>query len=254
VIGTTLDTLAPGPATHWDNANVFRVQLASGALSSQSDASVLNGANVAAIRNADEWEVFQFANAELVGEKTYRLSRLLRGQLGTESTMAGAVAAGAPFVLVDQALVPVARGVNFLGRSFDYRVGRTTDDVGSANMTSFDASAGTVALLPWSPAHVRGERVGQGVRISWIRRARCDGDSWDAIEVPLDEPAEKYRVEILGDGAVRRVIDTTDREVLYRNADEIADFGAPQNPITVRVAQLSAVVGAGRARIAMLQL
>ncbi len=255
VVGTTLDHVAPGPATHWDKANAFRVQLASGALTSQPDGSVLNGANVVAIRNAaDQWEVLQFANAELVGERTYRLSRLLRGQLGTEWALTGAVAAGAPFVLLDHAPVPIARGVNFLGRSFSYRVGRAIDDVGSAAMTSFDASVGPAALLPWSPAHLRAERVDQGVRLSWIRRARRGGDSWDALEVPLEEPEERYRVAILDDGTVRRVFDTNEPEALYQSADEIVDFGAPQTSLSVRVAQVSAVVGAGVARTAILQL
>jgi hypothetical protein len=72
--------------------------------------------------------------------------------------------------------------------------------------------------------------------------------------VPLDEPAEKYRVEILDDGAVRRAIDTTEQAALYLSADEIADFGAPQSLLSVRVAQVSSVVGAGRARTATLAL
>ena len=65
---------------------------------------------------------------------------------------------------------------------------------------------------------------------------------------------ERYRVEILDDGTVRRVIDTNEPEAIYQNADEIVDFGAPQTSLSVRVAQVSAVVGAGVARAAILQL
>jgi hypothetical protein len=255
IVGATLDDLAPGPANRWDNANSFRVKLASGALVAHPDIAVLNGANAAAIRTAGaNWEVIQFAAAELVDERTYLLSRLLRGQHGSEWTLTGAIPAGAPFVLLDRSLVPVARSVDFLGRTFSYRVGRASEDIGSANMTSLAATVGSAALLPWSPAHLRGERNGEGVRISWVRRARRGGDSWEAVEVPLEESVEAYRVEIIDAGDAIRVIESDEPEALYASADEIADFGAPQSSLTVRVAQLSAVVGPGRVREATFSL
>src|SRR5690606_26053751 len=136
LIGELLDDLPPGPAHRWDRANSFRVRLASGALASAAESAVLNSANAAAVRTAGgDWEVIQFAQAELVGEHTYLLSQLLRGQLGSEWTMSGTIAAGAPFVRLDAALVALARGVDFLGRDFSYRVGRAADDVGSINMS-----------------------------------------------------------------------------------------------------------------------
>jgi hypothetical protein len=101
---------------------------------------------------------------------------------------------------------------------------------------------------------VRGERIGEGVRISWVRRARRSGDSWDALEVPLNESVEAYRVEVLDNGATVRTIETTAPEALYTSVDELADFGAPQASLSVRVAQLSAVIGAGRARMVVLRL
>jgi hypothetical protein len=87
-----------------------------------------------------------------------------------------------------------------------------------------------------------------------VRRARRGGDSWDALEVPLDESVEAYRVEILDADDAIRVIESDEPEALYASADEIADFGAPQSSLTVRVAQLSAVVGPGRVREATLSL
>jgi hypothetical protein len=101
---------------------------------------------------------------------------------------------------------------------------------------------------------LRGTRIGEGVRISWVRRARRGGDSWEALEVPLDESVEAFRVEILDAGDAIRVIESDEPEALYASADEIADFGAPQSSLTVRVAQLSAVVGPGRVREATFSL
>ena len=77
---------------------------------------VLNGANAAAVQRPDgAWEVLQFANAELVGERTYELSRLLRGQMGSEWAMdeplAGgrAVRAARPACRADRARARIAR-------------------------------------------------------------------------------------------------------------------------------------------------
>jgi hypothetical protein len=163
-------------------------------------------------------------------------------------------AAGAAFVLLDNALVPVARGVDFLGRTFSYRVGRASEDVGSPNMTALDATVGPAALMPWSPAHVRARRTAEGVEISWIRRTRRGGDSWEALEVPLNEAVEAYRVQILDGETVVRNFEADAPHALYANADEIADFGSAQTSLSVRVAQRSALVGAGYARAATMQV
>jgi len=57
------------------------VQLAYGTLESLPDSRILNGASGALIGD----EVVQFATAELIGASLYRLSRLLRGRLGTDA-------------------------------------------------------------------------------------------------------------------------------------------------------------------------
>jgi hypothetical protein len=254
-IGVTLDPLGAGPAGRWDRANSFRVKLASGALASMSDIRVLGGANAAAIRNGDgAWEVIQFARAELTGENTYLLSQLLRGQQGSESVMPEVHESGAQFVLLDEALVPLARGVSELGASFRYRVGPATQDIGSAAMTALEATIGATALLPWAPAHLQAQRTEAGVLFSWIRRTRIGGDGWDAAEVPLSEESERYRVEIRDGDTLVRAIEATAPFALYPAAEEIADFGAPQTSFLAGVAQRSATAGPGRARHAVLSI
>jgi hypothetical protein len=255
IVGQTLDDLPAGPTSRWDQANTVHVQLANGALSSVDDLKLFGGANVAALRRADgAWEIVQFGTAELVAADTYQLSRLLRGQLGTEWAMGDPLPAGASFVLLDASLVAVARGTDLLGRSFDYRVGAATLDIGNANMTNLSASIGPVALMPWSPVHLHGARTEDGVLLSWIRRTRKGGDSWDTVDVPLGEDREAYRVEILSGASVVRTLESTAPQVLYESADEFADFGAAQTALTIRVAQLSSLVGPGHARSATLTL
>ncbi len=245
VMGVTLDPLPSGPLARWDRAHMFRVRLSGGMLSSASEARVLGGANAAALRNPEgAWEIIQFANAELIDAATYRLSRLLRGQAGSEAAMVDPLPPGAAFVLLNAAVTPLARGLDALERPAELRViaaSRGYDDPASVSLS---LAPSATALRPLAPAQLRARRIAGGVLLSWIRRTRIDGDGW-GVEVPLGEESEAYRLEILSGAAVLRSMTLTVSQMLYASADELADFGAPQTVLHLRVAQLSATVGAG---------
>jgi hypothetical protein len=142
--------------------------------------------------------------------------------------------------------VPIAQGLDALARPMQLRVvasGRNHDDPMAVALT---VTPGDTALKPLSPVHVAAIRAGDGVHISWIRRTRIDGDGW-GIEVPLGEESEAYALDILSGGSVVRSIACASPQALYAAADELADFGAAQISLHVRVAQISATVGAGHA-------
>jgi hypothetical protein len=246
-IGETLDDLPAGPTARWDRASSVRVKLYGGALASIGDARVLEGGNAAAVRNAGgAWEIFQFANAELVDGQTYMLSRLLRGQAGSEVAMASPLPAGAPFVVLGAHMVPIAAGLDALARPMQLRIvasGRNHDDPTAVALT---VTPGDTALKPLAPVHVAARRAGDGVHISWIRRTRIDGDGW-GVEVPLGEEVEAYALDFLSGGSVVRSIACASPQALYAAADELADFGAVQTSLHIRVTQLSSTVGAGHA-------
>jgi hypothetical protein len=253
VIGETLGDLAAGPTSRWDLAGRLRVKLAGGALTSVSDIALLAGANAAAVQHDNgAWEILQFASAELVAEKTYELSRLLRGQAGSEWAMNVTLPAGAPFVLLDAHVVPLARGLDRLGRTMQLRVVAASRDHGDVSALALTATPQPVALQPLSPVHLKAERRAEGILLRWIRRTRLDGDSWDARDVPLFEASEAYEVDILDGETVLRTLNALAPTLLYSNAQETADFGAPQTQLTFRVAQLSATVGRGIAAKATL--
>jgi hypothetical protein len=245
IIGETLDPLPRGPTGRWDRTNRVRVRLYGGALASFPDAMVLDGRNPAALQRPDgAWEVLQFANAMLVGEQTFELSRWLRGQAGTEWALGDPLPAGAPFVLLDQHVVPIARGLDMLGRPTPLRVVAADRDHGDPTAVALEMTAGPTALMPLAPVHVTARRDAAGINIKWIRRTRRDGDSW-ASEVPLAEDREAYEVDVLSGSSVVRTIAATQPGALYAASTEIADFGAPQATLSVRVVQLSATVGRG---------
>ncbi len=253
IVGETLDDLPPGPTSRFDHVHSVQVQLLGGTLASVSDADLFSGANAAAVQRPDgAWEVIQFAAAALVGDRTYELSQLIRGQAGSEWAMADPLPAGAPFVLLDEHVVPIARGLDALGRDMQLRVVAANLDHGDPAAVSLAVTPASTALCPLSPVHLRAQRTIDGVVFSWIRRTRRDGDSWDAIEVPLGEEREAYELDVLDGATVKRTLSAVSASVLYAAADEIADFGAAQTALCVRVAQLSATVGRGIAAAAAL--
>ncbi|MBI2713665.1 MAG: glycoside hydrolase/phage tail family protein [Rhizobiales bacterium] len=244
IVGETLDDIPAGPTARWHNAS-FRVQLYGGALASVPDSAVFAGANAAAAQRADgAWEVIQFANAELTGDRTYTLSRLLRGQAGSEWGMGAPLPAGSPFVLLDEHVVPIASGLDALERTLQLRVVAADRDHGDPTALALEATPQTTALRPLTPVYVKAARGAGGVTFTWIRRARFDADSWVG-EIPLGEDSEQYALDILSGTTVVRTLAATAPLVLYAAADEIADFGAPQTTLSVRVTQISATVGAG---------
>jgi hypothetical protein len=246
IVGETLDALPAGPTGRFDNAHTVRVLLYGGVLASATDNLLFGGANVAAVQRADSaWEILQFGNADLVDDLTYKLSHLLRGQAGSEWAVADPLPVGAPFVLLDEQVIDLARGLGALQRPMQLRLVDAARDHGDATALAMEITPQPTALLPLSPAHLRATRTGAGISISWIRRTRGDGDSWAAGEVPLGEASEAYSIDILSGASVVRTINTAGPTALYASADEIADFGTPQSSLNVRIYQLSATVGRG---------
>ena len=76
-------------------------------------------------------------------------------------------------------------------------------------------------------------------------------DTWGAGDVPLAEDGEAYEVEIL-DGATRkRTLQVATTSALYTAAQQTADWGAPLGPgdnLSIRIFQLSALIGRGAGR------
>jgi hypothetical protein len=252
VIGETLDDLPAGPTARWHNASV-PVLLYGGALASVSDSALFSGANAAAVQRADgAWEVIQFAQAELTGNRTYTLSRLLRGQAGSEWAMGDPLPAHSPFVLLDQNVVTIASGLAALERTLQLRVVAANRDYGDATALALQTTPQATALRPLAPVHLKAARGGDGVTLAWIRRTRIDGDSWVG-EVPLGEDSEQYSVDILSGTDVVRTLNSSVPTALYAATDELADFGLAQTTLSVRVTQLSATVGAGFAATATLK-
>ena len=248
VIGRTLGPVPPGPTSVWDRGTAFEVIVSSAALSSVSETGALAGGNLFALRGEGGWEILSAASAEMIGARSYRLSDCLRGLGGTEALAARLVPAGATIVLLDEAVVPLSTTLADLGRTFIYRIGSADRDHADPSYVELNAAVADLALKPLAPTGHCARRESEGIRLSWIRRTRRDGDNWELAEVPLGEAVERYLVDVLDGASVKRTWETSEPGLLYAAADELADLGSSQASLTLRVAQLSAVAGPGFAR------
>lgn len=249
-VGTTVYGFWSGPVWRWDRVNDLWVDLVSGSLASAGPLQVFGGANALAVENAEgEWEILQFATAELVAAGRYKLSNLLRGQRGSAHAMRDPVAAGARVLVLDPAVRQPALSAGDVGLPLTWRVGPANADVSEPSYLEATVTMTGRGLRPLPPVHLRGRRnhASGDWSLCWIRQTRIGGDAWDRTEVPLGEASEAYRLEILdpGDDSVVRTVAVTSPGYLYAAAQQTADFGSTVWNVKIRVAQLSEAFGPG---------
>jgi hypothetical protein len=86
--------------------------------------------------------------------------------------------------------------------------------------------------------------------LSWTRRTRIGGDSWEQVDVPLGEDSEAYEIDIYNGADVVRTLAAATPLATYTLAQQTADFGGQQWSVTAAVYQMSAVFGRGAGRVA----
>jgi len=243
--GTTQTALKTPCIGRWVEGDGVDIQLSQGALQSRSKLDVLNGANVAAIGDgsSDGWELFQYREAELLGDGAYRLHGLLRGQLGSDAEIKGHWPAGSEIVFLNETptqinLIDADRGLERY-----YRVGPVNKPVSDAVYTTRTEAFDLIALRPLSPVHLSVREMSGEVTISWIRRTRIDGDSWQGTDVPLGETTESYEIAVLSSGVEVRRETVTLTSWVYTAANQTADGVVGE--VTVNIAQVSERFGQG---------
>lgn len=225
-IGRLMTPLGPHVSGRWQGASVW-VTVAGGALSSASEAAVLNGANRMLVETANGWELVQFREAELVDVETYKLSGLLRGQQGSDEAAAAGADAGAVVVFPNGAETRLDVAAWEREQALSWEAGEW-----QASLAHY-----AVAGRPWSPAHMTVEWVAGDVAVSWIRRARKDGDAWGAGNPPL-EGVEAYRVRV-GGGESARTWDVAQCVARYSSGEQAIDFSSGGTAF-IEAAQLGA--------------
>jgi GTA TIM-barrel-like domain/Putative phage tail protein len=246
VVGVTETPLNRAPVGVWDRGVPLRIKLTAGELASADRFSVLNGANVMAIGDGSSanWEVFQFETATIVAPDTYELSSRLRGQAGTDGVMPASWPVGSTVVLLDVTLTQIDLPLSARGLARYYRVGTAARGVDDPNVTLRVEAFDGIGLRPYPVAHPRAVQTSVGnYALSWIRRTRIDGDTWQTVEVPLGEASESYLLRIVQASVIKAEYVASQPSFLYSAAMRTADGVA--GPFEVEIAQQSQSFGAG---------
>ena len=253
-IGTLAAPLYSGPVDRFDYGNELHLDLLYGTMTGISTEQMLSGGNALAVETASGvWEIIQAEKVELVSPRRYRLTKLLRGQRGTEWGMVPVVATGATVVVLDDALVEVPISAEDVGVPWYWRVGPANKPISDAAYQQVQFTPRAIGLEPFAGVHAvqpyRRSRTAGDLTIQWIRRSRAlSADIWGNGEVPLGEESPVYEVEIRDGGTVKRTFNTTATSFVYTSAQQSADWGAPLGPgdsLRVDIYQVAPVAGRG---------
>jgi hypothetical protein len=230
VLGTALEVPGAAGSALIDERGRIEVELLNEAmwLESRSDAALADGANLALLGE----ELIQFGLAEPLGERRFRLSRLMRGRLGTEWA-AGLHSPGEPFALIEaESLAVVEAPLGSLGGEARLLAQGLGDPEGVLAVRTVTGEA----MRPPAPVHLRAERLAGGdLALSWVRRSRAGWVWLSGSDTALGEETESYRLTLAGDGFTRSVT-LASPAFLYTAAEQAAD--GPPGPLSVEVVQL----------------
>jgi hypothetical protein len=128
------------------------------------------------------------------------------------------LAAGAYFVLLDGTPGQIELPLALRGQARSYRIGPADKAYDHAAYTQEDHVFAGNGLRPYSPVHLKARTDGGDIRLSWIRRARIEGDGWDLPDIPVGEAREAYYLRVRVDGSVRRQVEISVPEWIYTPA------------------------------------
>ena len=242
VMGVLQNEITFGPIGRWDFQNYIIISLPIGSFESVPRLSVLNGVNIIALEsNNGSHELIQFEHADLQSDGSWKLSRLLRAQLGTEDEMLAGSFVGSNVILLDQTIYPLELKDSEIGIVQNWRAGPARDNVSAATYTNVTHQHNRRSDKLFNPVHLRSNKTSDGTyNISWVRRGRINADSWDGVDIPLDAQAEQYLVKILDtSGSLKREVITLTSNFSYENEMHNEDFGGESPSFQIKVSQLN---------------
>ncbi|MBI1236700.1 MAG: hypothetical protein GC188_08465 [Alphaproteobacteria bacterium] len=243
ICGTIISAPDDLPEGRWIEHQPVMVELSGGQLASDSSSAVLAGGNRLAVQGPDRWFTLQFRDAELTGDRHYRLT----GLLADSATDFSGLQAGALFVLMDRAVKTLALQPHERDLALTFMALPAGVMPDESLHESLVATYRGRDVQPLPPAHLKMRRIAEGFRLTWIRRARFGADDWVSAEVPLGEDRERYLVEIQTNGSVRHSEEAEAAALDIAIADLESWIGSPLPAFEVDVRQISARYGPGAA-------
>jgi hypothetical protein len=234
IMGVLTTALGDHPQATPDEFNTCRVSILTegGELEETDLEGLLNGENLAIIGD----ELVQFAGADEVSEGIWELSYFLRGRKDTETA---AHAPGERFVMLDQ-LSAIPASVTDLGRTLTFRATTWGAAVDTGTVVSMTYTGKTQTER--RPGYVMARREGDDAVVSWQGVGRLGAGA----NVAHGARFAGYRVTF-DDGVLAPVVADTMAETITQ---DVSALGAP---LTISVAQLNDLTGAGPATEVILE-
>ncbi|MBY0560019.1 phage tail protein [Hyphomicrobium sp.] len=189
-------------------------------------------------------ELIQFANATDKGNGVWQLDTLLRGLRGTDWAVDKHLVGERCLRLTQTVTKRVEHDFSLLNKEGTYEAlsfGDSTEDVESFKFTNTGNS-----FRPYTPNVKVAEKRATDFYMRWIYRARQNGVWTDGVDTALDQPYEKYEIDVMNGATVVRTVQLiANREWTYTEAMQVEDFGEAQNSVTLNLFQMGEVVGRG---------
>ncbi len=241
--GISLGTLAAHDGRMIQSGATLSLQLYSGELESVTESEMLNGANVLAYGAPGRWEILRFMDATLELDGTITIGAFWRGDRGTEWATGLHEIGDRVVLLTDVDIDFAAVNQDMIGVPRDYRAITSGADIDSATSQTLTYTGEN--LRPLSGVDAVGVRASGDLTITWTRRTRTGGGWRDYVDASIGETTEAYSIDVMNGSTVVRTLTATTPSAAYSSADQTTDFGSPQSSVTVRIYQLSSVVGRG---------
>lgn len=259
-IGTAVDVLPDwsGGSSFLQEGVTVRVDLDYGALVSVDEADMVAGANTLVWGSeANGWEALAFTEAEAIsgaaaGKQRYSISgSLWRGKRGSEAFI-GTHAVGDKVVLINEAVERINISPEYLNVPKEYAIRYSTSIETKSSLATMSHTTVGTSMEPLSVVDIETESVRDtgtnDVTIAWLKRSRLSESYWLTGQDPTNAPydLDQFEIDIM-DGAT--VVDTitgiTGTSYEYSAAAQTAAGLTPGDPLTVRVYQMSSMVGRG---------
>jgi hypothetical protein len=204
---------------------------------------MMAGKNYVAYGRTGRWEIMCFTTATPSVDGGVVLSGLLRGMFGTEQYTG--THGDVDFVVllddVDNIFAPLP--AQAVGQQWPFRsVNLSSDfDLGTdAAPVTYEA----VNLKPLSPVKAVLTKPAADWLINATPRTRYQSTRWTSGANEQTDTTG-YEVDIYKAGAVVRTIASATLPITYFSAQQVADFGAAQTSLTVKIYQINSRVGRG---------
>ena len=120
--------------------------------------------------------------------------------------MRAPLAAGARFVLLDGAPAPVDMTQDEIGLAYNWRAAPPAATSATPSYLAATHAFAGAACGRSAPCTSAARARAGDLTLTWVRRTRIGGDSWDGVEVPLGEDSERYEIDILDGADVMRTL------------------------------------------------